>query len=237
MSLHLGIPCGQRQCTQRGLDSAGGDGHRGNLQNEDLAIEFGNLKLVSAGTSKCQWTSWVKKVASRNSTTSWTSFNAQNARNATGERSQARGARDRLKHMINFHCCTIRYVAFIFSYDFPLYCSFPDGPQRTISQYNWCWRGLFNHQAFFWWCTSTVIHHSFSMILYFSSFQVLFLEEWIRRSQTRRDPILFQSHGRKLGYPDFCCWLNWFQFLALLDQYTRPQFFNPYMLVNSPTIV
>ena len=54
MSLHLGIPCGQRQCTQRGLDSAGGDGHRGNIQNEDLAIEFGNLKLISAGTSKCQ---------------------------------------------------------------------------------------------------------------------------------------------------------------------------------------
>lgn len=92
------------------------------------------------------------------------------------EESGKTGARDRLMHMINFHCCTIRYVAFIFWYDFPLYCSFPDGPQRTISQYNWCWRGLLNHQAFFWWCTSTVIHHS----------------SWSYQRECSYDSLLFQ---------------------------------------------
>ena len=71
------------------------------------------------------------------------------------------------------------------------------------------------------------IKENVPMILYFS--RSFFLEEWIRRSRTRRDPILFQSHGRKLGYPDFCCWLNWFQSLALLDQWTPPQLFNLYV--------
>ena len=42
-----------------------------------------------------------------------------------------------LMPMINILCCTMRYVAFIVWYDFPLRCSFPGGPQRTIYQYNW----------------------------------------------------------------------------------------------------
>ena len=209
MSLHLGIPCGQRQCTQRGLDSAGGDGHRGNLQNEDLAIEFGNLKLISAGTSKCQWTSWVKKVASWNSTTSWTSFsffwNAQNARNATGERSQARQAHvmvdayDKLP-LLHHQICGF-LLAFIVWYDFPLYCCFPDGPQRAISQYNCCWRGLFNHHASFWWCTSTVIHHSSWSYQRECSYNSLLFQVLFFRGMNSEKPDQTRSHIVPVSWP------------------------------------